>query len=317
MRFFGTIAAWTATLFLVTPAFGWNATGHRIIAAIAYDRLTPPVRTRVDELLRKHPDYARLAENAPADPAQRARAVFLAAAVWPDTIKGDARFWDDSHADAKPTPLLPGFPDMKRHTHWHYYDTPYAPDGARAENQPPASALTELPRLIKEIAHEDDAAAAYDLPWIEHLVGDVHQPLHCIGRTLLSSGRSDAGGNGVFIAPRGNLHGLWDDAAGNNTSDAYVTSYAAEAVAATPAPSSIEKNPKKWIAQGAKLARTSVYTFGLENGTREHPIHLPDSYLENARRVARVQVAVAGYRLAAVLNDRLKKSRPVSRLGEN
>ena len=53
-----------------------------------------------------------------------------AAAVWPDNIKGDPRFWDDTHADASPTQLLPGFPDMKRHTNWHYFDMPYAPDGA-------------------------------------------------------------------------------------------------------------------------------------------------------------------------------------------
>ncbi len=306
MRFFGTIAAWTATLFFTSPAFAWNATGHRIIAAIAYDRLTPQVRARVDDLLRKHPDYSRFEQNTSEDPAQRARAVFLAASVWPDNIKGDPRFWDDTRTDAKPTELLPGFPDMKRHTNWHYYDTPYAPDGAHTQKQPPPSALTELPRLIKELGKESDAAAAYDLPWIEHIVGDVHQPLHCIGRFLKSAPHSDQGGNLVFIAPRGNLHGLWDGAAGIDSSDAYVNKYAVEAVAEHPTPASIEKNPKKWIAEGAELARTSVYTFGLENGTRERPIHLPDSYLENARRIARIQVAVAGYRLAAVLNEQLR-----------
>lgn len=318
MRFFGTIAAWTATLFLSSPAFGWNATGHRIVAAIAYDRLTPQVRAAVDELLRKHPDYSRLAQNTPEDPAQRARDVFIAAAVWPDNIKGDPRFWDDTHADAKPTDPLPGFPDMKRHTNWHYYDTPYSPDRTWTEKQHPPNALTELPRLLKELASEPDEAAAYDIPWIEHIVGDVHQPLHCISRFVRTAKEGDAGGNLVFIAPRGNLHGLWDGAAGSDMSDAYVNKYAAEAVAEHPAPAHIEKNPKKWIAEGAALARTSVYTFGLENGTREHPIHLPDSYLENARRVARIQVAIAGYRLAAVLNDRLStKPRPSDSTAEN
>lgn len=291
---------------LVSPAFGWNAAGHRIIALIAYEQLTPQTRARVDALLKMHPDYALFARGTPADPALRARDVFLAAAVWPDTIKGDRRFWDDTRADAQPTALLPGFPDMKRHTNWHYYDTPYAPDGAKTTKQPPPSALSELPRLLREIGQEPDAMAAYDLPWIEHVTGDVHQPLHCVGRFLKSDPISDQGGNLVFIAPRGNLHSLWDDAAGNDTGDAYVEKYAAEAIAATPAPKNIEKNPKKWIAEGAKLAETSVYTFGLRNGTREHPIQLPAGYVDNAHRVAKVQVAVAGYRLAAVLNSRLK-----------
>jgi S1/P1 Nuclease len=308
MRFIGTIAAWTATLFLASPAFGWNATGHRIIAAIAYQRLTPQVRAVVDDLLRKHPDYALMARDAPSDPAGRARAVFIAAAVWADVIKGDPRFWDDTRADAKPTPPVAGFPDMKRHTNWHYYDTPYAPDGAHTEKAPSPSALTELPRLLKELATEPDLAAAYDLPWIEHLAGDVHQPLHCIGRFLKSGGsKGDAGGNLVFLAPRGNLHGLWDGAAGSDPTDAYITRFATEATAEHPEPDRIDRRPKHWIAEGAELARTRVYTFGLENGTREHPIHLPDSYLETARGVAQGQVALAGYRLAAVLNDRLKR----------
>lgn len=301
MRFFSAFLC----LSLAYPAAAWDATGHRAIAAIAYDRLTPKARARVDDLIRQHPDYHTiLIRNAPSDPAARARAAFITAAVWPDTIKGDPRFWDDTRADAKPTPTLPGFPDMKRHTNWHYYDTPYAPDGAHAEKQAPPSALTELPHLIHGLTEE--RFAVYDLPWFEHVEGDVHQPLHDIGRTLISTGKSDAGGNAVFVEPGRNLHSLWDSACGTDQSDAYVTKYAAEAVAAHPAPDHVEKNPKKWISDGAKIAIAEVYTFGLENGTREHPIHLSESYVENARKVAQAQIALAGYRLAAVLNGKFK-----------
>jgi len=304
MRFFGLIAAWLAIL---PSAFGWNATGHRIIAAIAYDRLTPHARIRVDDLLKHHPDYATiLTRNAPTDPAARARAAFLAAAEWPDTIKGDARFWDDTRADAHPTDLIPGFPDMKRHTNWHYYDTPYAPDGAAPGHQDPPHALSELPRLIREISKAPDDLAAYDLLWIEHIEGDLHQPLHCVSRFLKSQPKGDAGGNGVILGERRNLHSLWDGAAGNDISDAYIAKYAAEAVAAHPAPRRIEKNPKKWIEEGFALSKSEVYTFGLETGSREHPLTLPASYTENAQRIAQAQIALAGYRLAAVLNDRLK-----------
>jgi hypothetical protein len=309
MRALGLLAAWTATLYLATPALAWNATGHYIIAAIAYDRLTPKTRARVDELIKRHPDYATiLTRNAPADPAARARAAFILASVWPDTIKGDNRFYDDTRADAKPTPSVAGFPDMAKHTNWHYYDIEYAPDGAHAEKQKPPNALTELKRLIKELGdpHQDPARLAYDLPWFEHIAGDVGQPLHCVSRYLKSQPEGDAGGNRVFVAPRGNLHSLWDGAAGNDTSDAYVTRYAAEVTAEYRAPAHIEKNPKKWIEEGFKVDKTDVYTFGLETGTREHPIPLPDGYVENSRRIARARVAIAGYRLAAILNDKLK-----------
>lgn len=296
------------SIFLIsTPANAWDATGHSIIAAIAYDRLTPRTRARVDDLLRHHPDYETiLTRGAPADPAARARFAFLAAAVWPDIIKGDPRFWDDTRTDATPTALLPGFPDMKRHTNWHYYDTPYAPDGAAAEKQPPPSALSELPRLIRELGRAPQQEVIYDLPWFEHVEGDVHQPLHAIGRFLQSKKGSDQGGNRVYVLHGATLHSLWDSACGRDLSSTYITKFAAQAVAEFPAPQRIEKNPKKWIEESARIAIAQVYTFGNETGSREHPLHLPESYVENAKKVARARAAMAGYRLAAVLNERLK-----------
>jgi len=66
------------------------------------------------------------------------------------------------------------------------------------------------------------------------------------------------------------------------------------------------KDPKKWIAEGFKLAKSQVYTFGLDTGTKEMPLKLPNKYEENARRVARRQIAEAGLRMAAVLNEKFR-----------
>lgn len=313
MRSLGLLAASTAMLLsLAQPALAWNATGHRLIAAIAYDRLTPKARARVDALIRQHPDYEKiLCRDAPADPAARARAAFIAASVWPDQIKGDPRFYDETRSNASPTQLLPGFPDMARHTIWHYYDTPYAPDGAEPGHQNPPHALSELNRILPLIGSKADVPPtsasnpAYLLPWLEHLEGDVHQPLHCISRFLKSQPKGDAGGNFVYIGTR-NLHSLWDGAAGQDTSDGYISQYIAEATAAHPAPRHLEKKPEKWIAEGFKLAVSDVYTFGLETGSRDHPLPLPPGYEANAAKVAQQRIAIAGYRLAAVLNEKLK-----------
>ncbi len=305
MRFFGLIAAWTATLYLASPAVAWNATGHRIIAAIAYQRLTPKTRARVDKLIRAHPDYEKWVGDAPSDPAKRARAAFIAAAVWADNIKGDPRFWDDTKKDARPTPLLAGFPDMKRHTNWHYYDEPYTPDGAEPLTPPVPNAL-EVARMLQEIRNAPLETASYDLPWIEHITGDLGQPLHCVTRILKSQPKGDAGGNSVFVMPGRNLHALWDDSAGTEISDAYVSQYAADTMASHPAMKRIDKTTKKWIDEGFRIAKSEVYTFGTEPGSREHPVHLSVEYVENAKRVAQSQIALAGYRLAAVLNDRVK-----------
>ena len=132
-------------LLLAVPLQAWNATGHRIVAAIAYDHLNAKARARVDELVRRHPDLKGLL----------GRDGFLAASVWPDVIKGDSRFYDDTRPNALTTPLLPdfaavGFTNMARHTNWHYIDIPFSPDGTPLEPPQTPNALIELRRILKE-----------------------------------------------------------------------------------------------------------------------------------------------------------------------
>jgi hypothetical protein len=305
------------TLVFALPACAWNGSGHRICAAITYDRLTPQARARVDELLRHHPDYATLlARDSPPDPSARARAVFLAAAVWPDTIRSDTRFYDDAKIDAQPTSLLPGFPDMKRHLRWHYIDLPYSPEGAPVKEALVPNALSELERILNAIPHLPDADIAYDLPWLIHMEEDVHEPLHDSSRFLKSQPEGDQGGNLVYVLPEGGpsgrrqyrtLHALWDDAAGDDVSDAYITRAAAEITAEYLTMLGIDpptpKEPRKWVEEGFKLAKDTVYSFGPVAGTKETPLRLPEKYEFDARRVVRTQIAEAGFRLAAVLNE--------------
>jgi len=304
MRPLGLIAAFTSTLYLAVPAQAWNATGHRVVAAIAYDRLTPQARAQVDALLQKHPDFAALS----------GREAFLAASVWPDRIKGDGRFYDDTRPDAQPTTLLAGFPSMARHTNWHYIDIPFSQDGTRLKPAKSPNALNQLQRILK-ILGPADAEASYDLPWLIHLTGDVHQPLHCASRFSKSQPDGDQGGNLVFVTPGRNLHAFWDDSVGTETSDTSVDRLAAEITAdyiqqrgARPRLTRGYRStdPKKWVDEGFQLAKSEVYTFGTETGSREHPVGLPAGYEINARRVARVQMAVAGFRLADALNQRFK-----------
>jgi hypothetical protein len=299
--------------FAVVPvANAWNATGHRVAAAIAYDHLTPAARQRVDALLQKHPDYSTLlTSGAPAEPAARARAAFLTASVWPDVIRNDNRLYDDTREHAEPTPLLPGFPNMGRHTNWHYVDFPFSPDGTSLEPVKPPNALTELRRILKEIGQPgNDLVAAYDLPWLIHVEEDVHQPLHCTSRFVKSQPHGDAGGNNVYVIPDRNLHALWDDAGGSDLSDDYINHFASEITAELVKPRGahprVSRDPRRWVREGFDLARSEVYTFGPETGTRERPIVLMEEYVLNSKRVARIQLAVAGFRLAAILNDTFK-----------
>ena len=308
MRRFG-LGLLLFSLSLQTPLEAWNATGHRIIAAVAYDHLNPKAQARVEELLRQHPDFKTLPP----------REGFLTASTWPDTIRNDNRFYDDTRADAKPTQVLPeflnmGFPrlvpvSMARHTNWHYVDIPFSPDGTPLEPSPSPNALVELRRILRE-----EALAAYDLPWLLHVGGDVHNPLHCTSRFTKAQPKGDQGGNLVFVNPTPsnpgrNLHAFWDNLAGSDTSDDYVNRYAAEITAefvkANGQHPRLSRDPKRWVDEGFELAKREVYTFGPDTGTREHPLQLPAGYEAEALRVARIQLAKAGFRLAAALNAKL------------
>jgi hypothetical protein len=214
MRPIRLVAALALILTLAGPAPAWNFSGHWIAAAIAYQRLTPAARGRIDELIRKHPDYERMNfADAPSDPEGRARAAFISAASWPDEIRDDSRFYDDTRKDAVPTPALPGFPGMQRHTNWHYADAPYSTDDTPLVHAPPPNAVTEIRRMLDELTPSADATtSAYDLPWLEHLVADIHNPLHATSRFTKALPGGDQGGNLVFV-PGKTLHAYWDDAA--------------------------------------------------------------------------------------------------------
>jgi hypothetical protein len=62
------------------------------IAAVAYDRLDPAVRARVDGLIKLNPDYSKWIDGV-AD-ADRDRFAFVHASNWADDIKGEDVYTD-------------------------------------------------------------------------------------------------------------------------------------------------------------------------------------------------------------------------------
>jgi hypothetical protein len=306
---------------LAGPAHAWNGVGHRAVAGVAYEKLTPQARARVDEMLRRFPDHELLVREsgAPLDARARARAVFMMAAYWADMIKGDPRYYNEARRNEVPTPTLPGFPDMKRRQNWHYINIPITFDGTPVRPTPVPNVLTQL-RVIfdrigspfvgrKRLAAEEDEV--YLLPWLLHLVGDVHQPLHCATRFVKGQndpeGRpwSDLGGNTVFVVGAANLHALWDDALGITPTDAFINRLVSTLIKRAPA-SAGSLDPGTWVEEGTEIAKRDVYSFRNETGTKERPLRLPNGYVQRMRQVALERAALAGIRLAAVLNERLR-----------
>ena len=77
------IAVILVILLTTHPALAWNSTGHKAIALIAYEQLTPAAKKQLDTLLSKHPDYSKWVEAVA--PQERGRAAFVAASSCSNT----------------------------------------------------------------------------------------------------------------------------------------------------------------------------------------------------------------------------------------
>jgi hypothetical protein len=293
-------------------AHAWDGTGHMLVAQVAYDRLNDKARARVDELAAKLLKTNDVPYNA------------VNIACWPDNIKAE---------DADPQ-----FRGLYKP--WHYIDIGCSTNDPDVLANPPALtptngdvivALTHCVDLVKN--KQTDALVpngSVALAMIIHFVGDIHQPLHTTARYNPNPKpndkyKHDAGGNGVTLVNIGdtqwgkNLHTFWDEA--------YRRYYEAGKVKATPAlpetstPGSpdmkewMKRLPldvpekfdtsydvKKWVMESHEIACTQVYcTLGIPYGIRNG--ELREDYVKQATNTARHQLVVAGYRLAALLND--------------
>ena len=307
------LLSFVLTLALAGPLLAWHTAGHRVIAAIAYDSLNKKTRAKADDLIRGHPDYKMFTAGVAGSPKHIARWAFINASAWADDIKGDDRFYDDTRRDPKPTPALPGFLDMKRHTNWHYINIYFSPDGTPFPKTPTPNALTQLKVFLETLSQPGSAEAVYYLPWLLHVEGDIHQPMHCVSRYTKflknrnGSPTSDLGGNLVNVDGYTNLHSVWDGLLGSVSGDEEYIDWMAARLSKETKPERVPvTDPGKWTDEGFELAKTEAYQFPADAGTAENPFRPGPEYSRNAVRVAHKRAALAGYRLAAILNDRLK-----------
>ena len=313
----GFVVMWC--LLAAAPARAWNETGHMLVAYIAYKHLTPQAREAVDRLLTLNPDVEAYKATLPPnwDDASRKLAGFMYAATWPDVIKArDGYISDGSHNGNRPPPGPEaaqniGYADKFRHQYWHFIDIPYSTDGSATEPPPVPNALTQMAILtaaLKEPGMSDDIRS-YDLVWIEHLVGDLHQPLHTVARFSKAHPASDDGGNAVSIchAPcRMNLHWFWDGVlGGGGLQEALGVGEQLDALDA-PAGGDVT-DVKQWVDEGVDVAKQTVYVDPIGPESPAAAVSIPSrDYRSKARRLAEDRAILAGRRLARILNDSFK-----------
>ncbi|MDB6124330.1 MAG: hypothetical protein JWQ71_3323 [Pedosphaera sp.] len=294
----------TAMLLSCVELRAWSGAGHMVIAAEAYKELSPELQTKVSEVLKSHPDYTKW-EKAYQKESSSGLAlgqyVFMRASTWPDEIRRDDR------GDV--------------HSHWHYVNYPligpaFAFQSGPATNDDIVFGIIQNEKVLTEAGASKEARAVA-LSWLIHLVGDIHQPLHCavlINDTYhLPAG--DKGGNDFYIKPADEpirLHSLWDGLLGKSYDPRPSANYAIQILSEHPRKSLAElaknKTAKDWSLESRTIALERGYLRGKLAGskTQESAPPLPSDYTKNAKVIAERRAALAGYRLADELRHWLQ-----------
>jgi len=137
--------------FASMPVGAWGQTGHRIIARIAEQHLTPKTKAAVDALL------------GPRGMAW--------ASTWADEIKGD--------------------PKWRHASPWHYINLGDDEAFADVKRNPDGDVVSAMKANIETLENGEAARTdkIHALRFLIHFVGDLHQPLHA-GRAEDRGGNS-------------------------------------------------------------------------------------------------------------------------------
>ena len=266
-----TLSAAVVALTLLTPSilFGWGREGHEIVASLAQTRLTENAKNGIRSLM--------------------GDASLASISNWPDDVR----------------------PDRDETYNWHFVDIPKDASGFSDErdcflpnsrHQGSATdhhnCVVDRIEIFEKVLSEsnssrDDRIEA--LKFLVHFVGDVHQPMHAIGEA--------AGGNGIAVTEFGSiqcgrhscsLHGAWDTGLIEHTGmprDAYVAHLekltADEHLTAT-------GTPEDWANESHRDAQSAWLADGAQ---------VDENYYQKVIKVVDRRLALAGLRLAAVLNE--------------
>jgi hypothetical protein len=250
------------------------------------------------------------------DPADQGLIAFMNAATWPDAIKSAQGYITDGDAGGNRPAGDPedsqniGYPDHLRHKYWRFVDTPFSTDGTHLGELPTPNVETEIVLLRTALgSNVASQIRSHDLAWLEHLVGDIHQPLHAASRYTSKHPDGDAGGNLVPLCAtpcKQELHAFWDSILGDGDVDS--ARQRGEELDNEPVPAGAAvTHVHVWASDSLALAKQNAYKAPISTDTTGSTIGKPTkAYRDNARTLAEGQVILAGRRLANLINDALK-----------
>jgi hypothetical protein len=250
----------------------WSAQGHRLVALIAAERLTPVARRNVVWLL------------------------------GPETL-ADVSSWADRYHEGAYQTFFWHFVNVPAQASRYDRDRdcprqPGVAAGTRAD-QWRDCVVDRIPYNRARLADPtlDRADRAVALKFLVHLVGDLHQPFHALG--------VGHGGNDIPVVAFGastcgnkpcELHGVWDGGlmAHRNLDDAGYLAVLRNLIARNGWEKQPPGTPIDWAMQSRDLARIALLP---EHGT------VDEAYYHAHIDVVDRRLALAGVRLAAAINE--------------
>jgi hypothetical protein len=286
-RLMSAIAAGALLAVISGPALAWNEEGHKIVALVADHYLDPAVKQRIDAILASDTD-------------PKAQHDIAAAATWADPNASDATT-DSWHQ----LPIELDHPDLHAACGVH---SPLAA-GTPASKGPADCSLDKIEQFSMELSTPGTSKAEQllALKYLLNLVGDLHQP-------VLASDNHNNSGEGTRVvgggSDPGSLRHYWDSefidylgddpkAIADDLADGIRQSKTFDKMSAG--------TPHDWALESFTLAKEHAYG-KLPAKKPDGSYELPPDYITDGIETARLQLARAGVRLAALLNRALSKS---------
>ncbi len=250
--------------------FSWNAVGHRLVAHIAYQYMTPHARQTFDRY------------NQAMDVVYKPQS-FDEAAVWLDRL---------------------GYQGIAWYATLHFVDLPFSLDPTLF--LPPPQTINAISAIEKSKAVlRNKYAKAFDkglaLRILMHVTGDLHQPLHAVTKISAIYPKGDRGGNLVFLHRNGvasTLHAYWDRGGGLLVNNRHThPSETLPLLTGTCLLQKMDLDPKKWAKESHALAVSKAY------GRLPVDQVLTQDYQQIVQRITKKRLFLAGCRLAALLNQ--------------
>jgi S1/P1 Nuclease len=308
------------TCSFVELLFGWGAEGHRAIGGLAQELISSETRLKVQHLLDESEDKD-----------------LASASTWADEVRENARPNHSRPWDAEA--FNREFPNNRS---WHFVNLPLA-TVSMTEAEPFILGKNDVIHAIErciavletEKSRSGELSRTQAFRLLIHLVGDIHQPLHCgTGFYRLSDTKppvlvtdpaealglpNDRGGNDLFYGPKEELHALWDIGLVEEIADTFDfrsleavlrQDYFRSSFPVTPG--DYHRWPEAWALESVKLANTAYFGIRFSSvetmGEREPlwiSVTLPHDYEEKNKVLAAQQLVRAAVRLAQLL-DRLR-----------